>query len=539
MGDAGTKTILTAAGLNALCMMQGPRVSRIVGDDHATICPDEFTEQNAHIYRERMEAWGFKLSELDSYISDYCFFTEETFCIETNPDMSLETYISGRTGEIPYLDYPRVRLLSDVSSNIRGSSHTLIGKITLMARHMEYSAKNPISHGIMHLASWIQDLCCSLAYKPEFVYFPRFLVSTGKPILFDHDENFKNFIMVQKDGKLLGNYMDLMWRASERVSGGKTAINSQFNHRSNVYLRVCEYETRLPPEIQDFEVLETVEQRGVTPFIIGRLGHKMISETEIMMKLDEMNFLFDERLPEVANVATLALRRREFSERTLRNFLSLWRRNSILLKFRYHERYYDREKTESFLNSVHPLRVQVPLGIGPTEDELRVRRDLLLERDRDTEILWSWVLSRPDDLSQLPRALIRDDLPILRNNPEITSVNRLLIVSDDLKMVYQLATLRSVSWWDQKETFRCSMQDWVHSDLTAGTHFDPIREVVVDTGSLDGFINNAADEDLEPLQHGISSDMIQKIRPTRSPYVQEVSEYDSLMDILRLQPEAP
>jgi len=535
MGDSGAKTILTAAGLNALCAMKGPRVSRIVGDDQATISYHRNMKHNENVYRTRMEAWGFRLSEPDTYISEYCFFTEECFRIETNPTLSLETYLSGRRGRINYLDYPRVRLLSDVSSNVRGFSNTMVGKITLMARHMEYSEGNSVVHGLMHLASWIQDLCCSLLYKPEFVYFPRFLVSTGKPILFGHDENFVDFIKTQKSGRLLGNYMDLMWRATDTQVGGQTAIISQFDHRSTNFLRIVEEQTRLPQEIEEFKLMDTLNQRGIVPFIIGRLGHKLISETEIKMKINEMEFLFDEKVPLRSTVSTLSERKRVFSEETLRLFITKWRKNSILLKFKYHERFYEREKVEDFLNSKHPLRVQIPLGISTSDEDLTEKDMLLLERDRDTEILWEWVLSNPSDLSSIPRTLIRDDLPLLRNNPALLTASRILIVSDDIKLVQQLSTLRSFNWRKSLETYRCSVKNWVQSDLTAGTHFDSATEVVIDEGSLDGFIDNVKDDsELDPIRVGIELDMIKLIRPTQSHKIQEVSEYDDMIAILKI-----
>jgi hypothetical protein len=371
-------------------------------------------------------------------------------------------------------------------------------------------------------------------HKPEFVYFPRFLVATGKPILFGHDENFITFIKNQKGGRLLGSYMDLMWRAVSTSSGGQTAINTQFDHRSNTFLRVTEFEEKIPDELLGFQVLKTEVQRGITPFIIGRLGSKLISETEIKMKLNEMEYLFNEKLPIKATVGTMALRNRDFSEGTIRSFISKWRSNSILLKFRYHERYYDRDKVESYLRSCHPLRVSIPLGIEPSEDEKELKKDLRLERDRDTEILWEWVLSDPSDLDSMPRALVRDDLPLLRANPHILSVERLLVVSNDLKMVQQISTLRSWNWRSHKTTYICGIEKWIQADCLPGSHFNATDEVVVDMGSLDGVIARLSDEELEPLRTGLRLEDFSLIRPTRSHNIQEVSEYDTLLDILRL-----
>jgi hypothetical protein len=535
MGDQGAKVILTASGLLALSRMKGPRVSRIVGDDHATICDMKNIEENARIYRSTMEEMGYQLSELDSYISNYCFFTEEVFRIETNPSLSLETFLSGRQGRINYLDYPRVRLLSDVSSNIRSSNNTLSGKIGLMGKHMEYSGKNTLVFSLCHLASWIQDLCCSLLHKPEFVYFPRSLVVSSKPILFRHPQNFERFIRMQKEGRLLGNYSDLMWRATARSSSTRAAISSQFDHRSNIFLRVSDTKRSIPPELEEYSVMNTLNQRGVVPFIIGRLGDKLISDTEITMKIMENEFLFDERLPVPAIVETLSERKREFHQEEFELFLQMWKENSVLLRFNYLERYFKREEVENFLENNHPLRVDIPLGVIPPVDEDTPSMSLeSLEIEREKEILWEWVLTNPQNLETIPRRIIKDDLAIVRDNPDILSRPRILLVSDDRALISHLANLRGLNWRSQRETFSCSIENWIKGDLRAsGNMFPEPNDIIMDEGSLDGYL--ATHEDLpDSIYQGVPLWAIKLERPTGSlGRVQEASEYDAFLEIIK------
>jgi hypothetical protein len=293
-------------------------------------------------------------------------------------------------------------------------------------------------------------------------------------------------------------------------------------------------DAKVPKELDEYRMMCTLNQRGTIPFIIGRLGHKLISEEEIKMKINESEYLFDERLPTPANVETMVMERKPLTEEVISEFLSKWRNNSVLLRFMYHERYYDREKVELFLRSTHPMRVIIPMGCADDPDVDTRESETRLEKDRETEALWRWVQSNPPNMESMPRALIRDDLPLLRDNPKLLELPRVLIVSDDVKMVQQLSNLRSFNWRSSKQTFRCSVKDWVDADLTAGQHFNATDEVIVDIGSLDGYIDNVEnDSDLDPKRHGILLSSIETIRPTRSHKIQEVSEYDSMLSILK------
>jgi hypothetical protein len=294
---------------------------------------------------------------------------------------------------------------------------------------------------------------------------------------------------------------------------------------------------KIPPALSKFKIMDSNVQRGMIPFIIGRLGNKLITETEIKMKLSENEFLFDEVLPQPANVQTLAVERRTFNEKELYNFLKLWKKNSVLLKFRYHERHYKRKEVEEYLQNCHPLRVDIPLGIRPEvepgpDEEVDDEPAPILEKERDIEILWRWVLTDPTKFDMVPRALIRDDLAFLVENEAVHTVQRLIVVTDDIKMVNRLSAIRSMNWRDHRETFHCPIKYWVMCDLTPPPGFDSINEVIIDEGGLDGWIATAADEDLDPIQRGLDLSMIRLVRPTMGAIIQEEEEFKTYVRIL-------
>jgi hypothetical protein len=237
-------------------------------------------------------------------------------------------------------------------------------------------------------------------------------------------------------------------------------------------------------EIEDHRVLTNNEIKGFAPFLLGRLRTKVISESEIVAKLTERESLLNiKSKTRPLNVFNLARGTKQLTEGLLNSFVDMWRVNSKLLRLRKNENYYDRKAVEEWLGYSHPLRVKGLLKPLPLEEKSEVVRS---EIDREINKLYEWVLTNPQRLDDVPRALIRDDL-VLLSDVYLTSP-KLLIVSDDKKLVKACANLRSFNWRQQRETYTISINDWVLADLTAGSHFEP-SEVFMDEGALDGYLD--------------------------------------------------
>jgi len=531
MGDHGSKTVLTLSGMYALAGMRFPRISRLVGDDQVTISAQ--ADKAGEIYRSRMESLGFQLSEDDSYESKTIFFAEEASEIPTSPGSTTEVWLSrkGRS-RLPFVDYPKVKILSDAGKDEGLFSETALGKITLLGKRMENTGKT-FREGLFHLASWIQDICISLLYRKEFVYFPRFLVQTGKPILFGCKENARAFFKMQRKGRMTRHYADIMEEAlrPSQDNRGRFVIQSFLTHGAgDSQIRIVEREFP-SQQFEDERLLTHSSMKGFAPFLVTRLHTKVISESEIVAKLAEREQLLGEK-PKTSQliVKNLARGERELTDELLTEFIDLWVSNSKLLRVRKEERYYDRKAVEEKLGCTHPLRVGNLLQQIDLLEEVELIRS---ERDREVEKLYQWVKSNPQRLDDVPRALLRDDL-ILLSDAYLTAP-RLLIVSDDMKLVRASATLRSFNWRQPRETYHISVNDWVLSDLTAGRFFEP-SEVFMDEGALDGYLDNLDAQGREPPDPDGASiqGRYRPIRPTGKLVIPQ-----EVMELRRLRGELP
>jgi hypothetical protein len=332
-----------------------------------------------------------------------------------------------------------------------------------------------------------------LIYRKEFIYFPRFLVQTGKPPLFKSKENAKAFLRMHRQGRLQGHYADIINQAVTPTVDGQRVIQSFLTHGQNdEAIRITKREFPMH-DFEDDRVLTCTHLKGVIPFLMTRLSRKVISESEIVAKLSEQELLLNKRSgSKRLTVKNLSRGKSELTDELLTEFINLWTLNSKLLRIRQEERYYDRKAVEEKLGLIHPLRVSGLLKPLPLEERAEITRS---EHDREVNKLYEWVMSNPQRLDDVPRALIRDDLAILSDD-NLTRP-RLLIVTDDWKLVNACATLRSFNWRQPRETFHTTMENWVLADLTTSGTFEP-DEVLVDEGSLDGYLDKLDAEGKEP-----------------------------------------
>jgi hypothetical protein len=488
MGDHGAKTVLTVSGMYALAGMNFPRISRLVGDDQVTV--SENAEKAGSIYRDRMEQLGYILSEDDTFVSRTVFFAEEATEICRIPGQTTEVWLSRKgKSRLPFVDTPKIKILSDAGKDMGLFSDTSIGKITLLGKRMESTGKT-FCEGVFHLASWIQDICISLIYRKEFIYFPRFLVQTGKPMLFGCVENTRSFLRMQRGGRLVRHYADIMLQAlrpNDNVRLGKYIVQSFFTHGTNdESIRILERKF----EKYDFEghrVLTSAAIKGYEPFFVHRLASKLITESEIVSKLAERELLLGTpAATKRLTVQNLSRGGEELTDELLTEFMEAWSVDSKILRIRREEKYYDRKAVEDMLEFKHPLRVAGLLEDLPLIEECDMLRT---ERDREVTQLYEWVMSNPQRLDDIPRALIRDD-PVLILADQYLTITKLLIVSNDMKLVNYCANARGLNWRARRETYHISVIDWVLSDLTAGRWFNTATEVFVDGGSLDGWLDH-------------------------------------------------
>lgn len=145
MGDYMTKVILTVAQYYLLCKTQQTTAS-VVGDD-LVILSNEKSRLEKHL--EEIKALDFKISEPDTYITKrVIFYTEEgAFIPQRNNEL---LYVRMKMGKkLPYIDYPRTRLLLPILRSTDHYSSTNLGRFSLLGKEARYV------HHTAQEASWV------------------------------------------------------------------------------------------------------------------------------------------------------------------------------------------------------------------------------------------------------------------------------------------------------------------------------------------------------------------------------------------------
>jgi hypothetical protein len=497
MGDHGSKTVLTLSGLAALANMPLPRISRLVGDDHHTTSPDP--ERCLRIYVEKLENLGYIISNDDTFVSPEGYLAEESFRIPKSKTDTTEVFTYRATKSTPpYHDFAKVKVLSDQGTDHGGFSDTVVGKIQLLGKRMGY-ASSTFTESRFHLASWIQDLCITALYRPEFIYFPFHLVGAGKPMLFNNRNNFRRFVKMHRQGRLAPFYADVMRKSLQKdpEQPNKYVIAGFLDHKGSDFVKVVEREFE-DDLFKPFQILTSRTMTRLAPFIVNRLGKHVISETEIVQKLTEAEYLFDEENePRRLTVKNIA-RESELTEGLLDEFCLAWIRNDHNLSLRKEERYYIRKDIEAILGREHPLRVTGLRDLIPQGKELSP--DYRLERDREIQMLFDWIREDPESTDGIPLGLLRDDEMVLIGLETLMGPTNLLFVSDDIDFATRVATKRASSWRDPKRTWRLSVKHWVMASLLPNKDFLGNDDVFVDQGAFNGFLSNQTDDELDKLQ---------------------------------------
>jgi hypothetical protein len=154
MGDMMTKIILTLAH-QYCCEKSGLRVYTLVGDDEIALENDP-DKLNNHL--STLETI-FKVSELDTYVSDrLAFYCEEGSLV---PQSVLDVpHVRMRRGqELDYLDYPRIRLLLPQPSEVDAYSMSNIGRFSLLGKETRWVANsNPRAKRLFDQAALLQHI---------------------------------------------------------------------------------------------------------------------------------------------------------------------------------------------------------------------------------------------------------------------------------------------------------------------------------------------------------------------------------------------
>lgn len=134
MGDYMTKVILTVAQCYLIEKNQ-IKVASVVGDDLVIL---HNSKQRLENHLKEIKTLEFKISEPDTYITkSVIFYTEEgAFIPQRNADLLFVRMKRGR--KLPYVDYPRTRLLLPILRSTDHYSSTNLGRFSLLGKECRY-----------------------------------------------------------------------------------------------------------------------------------------------------------------------------------------------------------------------------------------------------------------------------------------------------------------------------------------------------------------------------------------------------------------
>jgi hypothetical protein len=154
MGDMMTKVILTLAH-QYCCEKSGLRVYTLVGDDEIALENDP-DKLHAHL-----DTLGkiFKVSDLDTYVSDRLAFYCEEGCLVPQSVLDVPHVRMRRNQDLDYLDYPRIRLLLPQPSEVDAYSMSNIGRFSLLGKETRWvHTSNPRAKRFFDQASLLQHI---------------------------------------------------------------------------------------------------------------------------------------------------------------------------------------------------------------------------------------------------------------------------------------------------------------------------------------------------------------------------------------------
>lgn len=526
MGDPLTKSNLCMAHAVAeryaksKCRAEGitPTIGVAAGngDDLVNIN----TNRNFHIYYEEAAIMlGYKPSRLDTFEStDWLFYCEEVFCIPQHGLHRVRAAQKFRNFDLlPYLDYPRMRLLVDVQKDREDFSSSTIGKFTLLGREISWIPSNTVQYQYYQLASCIQDVGLDCHNCPES-HLPSRLFGLGKEVIGGTLESFKNYL----------NHTPVWFkRFLKEIIHEWTSGEWYFlNYRGCIVLGQKHFdkesivETYTVPEdhpIRDFIMIERDSLMRFPSGIIERLvssGH-LTYESGI-----HKYFLFNERLrllsSEISSnhnlfqrikVEVTKLPERSIPDNVIFDFLSTWRTSPFMMKKFIYEDVYDLEAVRELLKS-DPLMVHDFAGlVPPIFSRMTEARESTTEVGQHSLRLYQWLrevidindMGVPIERHELiavgaehaylgqPTSLVEDDPVIVRDICYASSLV-VALVSDDLKL-YNLCRHKAYD----RIIVRIPCADWV------AIASDPIERyrifwerqspttVFVDSGSILGY----------------------------------------------------
>jgi hypothetical protein len=442
MGDGLTKAALSAVHPISLArakeMAPGEYHARACGDDHVHITENRHLSEH---FLESAEMCGVRISEDDTFITnDWATYCEEIFYIPPDRFHTVRTAVkTNRFDLLPYLDYPRIKVVISTRKSRDDFSDDPVGKIGYLGRQMSYFRGNtdyPTYH-IFCLASLLQDVCLDTTHGALPAYIPRNIFGWGKPPLWGKVDNVKAYYDAAKPW-----FKHALSACIYAHRTGDLGLKSRTELWANARVDAVDQPSFDISEINlsyfDPYLLHSVEEKVPRAVVDTLLREKRIfTECEIMTYVLKLANLSAETEDNIKNQIHNLVKRFPFQDFDYsEEFFELWMNCPWELNIQFPKKIYSKE-------ILHALRDLDPLAITIYDDIERQPREERVETPYEGDInqledyfhraLGSDEKIPPPDVSCIDSDQIILDL-------YSNSKGLLILVTDDYKLVRRLRT---------------------------------------------------------------------------------------------------
>jgi len=512
MGDPLTKTNLSLA--HPVCDLYARKVTSSKclgagnGDDGIRI-PDKISYVAA--FEDAASMLGYEISKLDSFVTDdwgtYC---EEIFYLPRDRFNTVKVGCrSNNTLAMPYLDFPKIRLILGTSKDREDYSTDIVGKVTLLGKDMEYvlGSKYGPESTLFAIAEAFQDVSLGIIQDDLPLYLPRQVNGVGRPPPFWSVDSWMNIITKAKEWHRR-YYLFAMrdYITGNMIVTGRRGILKESIHFDGE-LRVETLEIPATDPIKDEMELSVEQQKAFHPGVLDKLvslGY-LVPESQISKyylfnkRLQELNAGYDVTC-DLFESLKIDVLQYDISEdpkvwrRIVERFVSAYRDEPYALKALRPEPLY-REGTLNLLKTGDPLRIDYDLkvlgkfGRRPKPDT---------PYGRNVNSLFEWYLDVKDRLllgevcRPPPTDVLEDDPVIIRTIHEANDTETFFfIVTDDVKL-YKLACNKMpnnrlgripIRVW-----FACALDEKAFHDQFENQFPGHDMQIVIDQGSIESYI---------------------------------------------------
>jgi len=557
MGDPLTKTNLSLA--HPICDLYARKVTAAKcigagnGDDGIRI-PDK--PEYCAEFNKAASMLGYEISPLDSFqTQDWGTYCEEMFYLPRSRFNTVKVGCrAGNTEMMPYLDFPKLRLIIGTSKDREDYSSDIVGKVPLLGKDLEYvlntrSGPEPI---LFAIALAFQDVSLGIIQDDKPLYLPRQVNGVGRPPGYWSEESYMNILRRSKEWhrKYYLFAMRDYITGNMVVTGRKGVLKETIHFDGEMRLETLQIPDGDP--LKDEIEIRADQTSLFHPGLLEKLVQQgyLVTESTISKyylfnkRLQELNPTYDVKsdLFETLKDDVIDL---QYSpdeavwRRIVRRFTSLYRSQPYALKAQRPENLY-RSGTLDLLKKGDPLRIDLDLEVLLKFNQ-RIKPDTPYTRAVSSLFEWycDWkdaILNEENALPP-PSDVLEDDPIILRTLSELNDEKTMFFIVTDDVALYRLGCNKlpnnRLGRIPLRVWFACGLLEEPFHNAWHDQFPETDMDIIIDQGSIEAYIMlhdisfsmmgrwMLQDERFDRGYTGIpwSSDLTSKMKSTNQPQI--------------------